>query len=341
MDVSGLANAVRDGIDPQVTVPKSVTQRLSLPGDLGDLGAAGGDTLQPLAFTPSFPQPFFETIRDGALPWLIPGLSSFPDEAITVLGADTAVIEAILAGANHELSRELLWRGVPALHTATFFARFWDRRDATGNPLPDITSISAWPADSDLGSHAPAAVGELAVLVWHGELVRRFPHATIYAAPAVPVQSSTGASSRTIDLTQRIDPLFSGSLGGDPAFAGFPFTVQDAMGGPESPGKYFTVCTPPVDLKPGRTHHDRSTTRQPRQPRPPTRREQITAIITGQPPRDWSGHELAILLGVKPRNMLTQLGEWARLGFFTRTGFGTYALSTLAAKTPSTTAPDP
>jgi hypothetical protein len=79
----------------------------------------------------------------------------------------------------------------------------------------------------------------------------------------------------------------------------------------------IAICTPPVDLKPGRTHRDRRST--PRSTQPPTRRERITAIITGQPPRDWSGHELAILLGVKPRNMLTQLGEWARLGFFTRT----------------------
>ena len=75
-------------------------------------------------------------------------------------------------------------------------------------------------------------------------------------------------------------------------------------------------------------------------PGPPTRRERITAIITSQPPRDWSGHELAVLLGVKPRNMLTQLGEWARLGFFTRTGFGTYKLNTPPAETPSTNPPD-
>ena len=76
-------------------------------------------------------------------------------------------------------------------------------------------------------------------------------------------------------------------------------------------------------------------------PQPPTRRQLITAIITSQPPRDWSGHELAVLLQVKPRNMLTQLGEWARLGFFTRTGFGTYALNTPPASTSSTTEPDP
>jgi hypothetical protein len=69
--------------------------------------------------------------------------------------------------------------------------------------------------------------------------------------------------------------------------------------------------------------------------------EKLTAIITSHPPRDWSGHELAVLLGVKPRNMLTQLGEWARLGFFTRTGFGTYKLNTPPAQTPSTNPPDP
>ena len=103
----------------------------------------------------------------------------------------------------------------------------------------------------------------------------------------------------------------------------------------------IAICAPPVDLKPGRTYRDRSTPRPPRLPRPPTRRERITAIITSHPPRDWSGRELAVLLHVKPRNMLTQLGEWARLGFFTRTGFGTYKLNTPPKSTPSTIPPDP
>jgi hypothetical protein len=100
----------------------------------------------------------------------------------------------------------------------------------------------------------------------------------------------------------------------------------------------IAICTPPVDLKPGRTRYDRST---PRPPRPPTRRERVTAIITSQPPREWSGHDLAVLLDVKPRNMLTQLGEWARLGFFTRTGPGTYKLNMPPSDTPSTNPPDP
>ena len=100
----------------------------------------------------------------------------------------------------------------------------------------------------------------------------------------------------------------------------------------------ITISTPPLDLKPGRTRRDRTT---PRPPRPPTRREKITALIVSQPPRDWSGHDLAILLSVKPRNMLTQLGEWARLGYFTRTGFGIYRLNTPSDQTPLTDPPDP
>ena len=59
----------------------------------------------------------------------------------------------------------------------------------------------------------------------------------------------------------------------------------------------IAISTPPVDLRPGRTRYDRS---MPRPPRPPTRRDRVTAIITSHPPRDWSGHDLAVLLKVNP-----------------------------------------
>ncbi len=44
----------------------------------------------------------------------------------------------------------------------------------------------------------------------------------------------------------------------------------------------ITICTPPVDLKPGRTHRDRRT---PRPPQPPTRRQRITTIMNTDPGR--------------------------------------------------------
>ncbi len=264
VDTAALATAVRSAVNPQVTVPASVTARLSLPAPPG---AAGGDELQPMAFTPQFPQAFYETVAESALSRLIPGLSAFPDEAITALSSDMHTIEALLIGANHEFSRELLWHGVPALLSGTFFARFWDGRDATGNPLADITDISSWPTDSDLGTHAAtaAASGGETVLLIRGELVRRFPHATIYAAPAVPA-----GSSRTVDVTQRVDPMFSGTLGGDSVFIGFPFPVQEAMSSTTTLGMYFVFQEHPMA------------------PRFGLNLDTGTPTSFGQPPPNWS-----------------------------------------------------
>ncbi len=82
------------------------------------------------------------------------------------------------------------------------------------------------------------------------------------------------------------------------------------------------VHTPPLDLTP-RTRRAPS---QPRAPRPPTRRDRVTALLGSDPRRAWSGAELAETLQIPKHNMLTQLAEWTRLGFITRTNAGSYAL---------------
>ena len=103
-------------------------------------------------------------------------------------------------------------------------------------------------------------------------------------------------------------------------------------------GISVTVRTPPLrDTADGRRPHRRTSTG----PKPPTRRQLITAIITSQPPRPWTSLELARMLNVKPRHMATQLREWSLLGWFTRTGLGTYQLNTPPDSTSSTTEPDP
>jgi Insertion element 4 transposase N-terminal/Transposase DDE domain len=103
-------------------------------------------------------------------------------------------------------------------------------------------------------------------------------------------------------------------------------------------GISVTVCTPPLrDTASLRRPHRRTSTR----PKPPTRRQLITAIITSQPPRDWTPLELARMLDAHPRAIATQLREWSLLGWFTRTGMGTYQLNTPPVSTSSTTEPDP
>ena len=72
----------------------------------------------------------------------------------------------------------------------------------------------------------------------------------------------------------------------------------------------------------------RYTPARPRPPQPPTRRQRITAIITSQPPRDWTSLRTRAHAQRPPRHMATQLREWSLLGWFTRTGLGTYRLNT-------------
>jgi len=103
---------------------------------------------------------------------------------------------------------------------------------------------------------------------------------------------------------------------------------------------HVTVRTPPLrDSASSRRPHRRTSALI--GPPRPTRRQKITAIITSQPPRDWTPRELATMLNVHPRPIATQLREWSLLGFFTRTGLGTYRLNTPTPPSPSTTEPDP
>ena len=101
-----------------------------------------------------------------------------------------------------------------------------------------------------------------------------------------------------------------------------------------------TMHTPPLRDPTSRRRPHRKTSTLIGPPRP-TRRQKITAIITSQPPRDWTPRELAIMLNVHPRPLATQLREWSLPGFFTRTGLGTYRLNTPTLPPSSPTGPDP
>jgi len=95
----------------------------------------------------------------------------------------------------------------------------------------------------------------------------------------------------------------------------------------------ITIMAPPPDRPAARPRGRTGQPPGPRQPRPDTRRDQVTRLMAGQPGCDWAGRDLADLLGIKPRNMLTQLAERTRLGFLAKTGPGRYALPAPASAT--------
>lgn len=232
-----LAGGLRTALDPSSTIPTAITTRLRN----APLDHPSEATLQPLRAPVTFPRALSTRLEQLALDRFIPGIRAFPDESLTLLRADSAVVESIMVGANHEMSRELLWNRVPADRSQTYFRQFWTSLDPdTGLPVPDIDPIADWAPESALGSHSTTTATAGAVLLIRGEFVRRFPHALISASPAVAAPAGSPASAvRMPDLAARVDPLFAGTIGADCLFVGFPFTPEDALGTSGHLGMYI------------------------------------------------------------------------------------------------------
>src|SRR5207248_10742817 len=85
----------------------------------------------------------------------LPGVDGIPAEAITLVETNPRFIEAFLAGANHELAREMLWRAFPTDQAGTPLQHFWAWRDGG----PDIPPIHTWRATTALGGNGRAGAG--------------------------------------------------------------------------------------------------------------------------------------------------------------------------------------
>src|SRR5206468_3250968 len=118
----------------------------------------------------------------------------------------------------------------------TPFRQFWDVRGQTGDPeqLRDIPPIRDWD-ETPLGGHLRGGGGDgQIVLLVRGELLRRYPTTTIYAAPA--------AADGDLDPTTRLAPMFRGFLDPDITFLGFALTEEAALGtDPAGPGWFFVL----------------------------------------------------------------------------------------------------
>jgi hypothetical protein len=134
----------------------------------------------------------------------------------------------LIVGANHELARELLWRGVPLNRTSTLLTRFFESR-VSAAPR-DVTPISDWKPEDQLGSHIP--LGERSILILRSRLVSHLSETAIFLVKAEP-----DGPYRKPGLKQ-ILPLFRGFVGLDTAYFGFEISPEDMA---SDPGWYFVI----------------------------------------------------------------------------------------------------
>lgn len=232
-------------LDPKVAVLAAVREALP-----------AAESTDLIRFAPTFPQPMYELLRDYFQGMLLPGMDQVPANTIALLETNQTFIEAYLVGLNHEMSRELLWRGYPTDQRGTYFRQFWDVRggrqpasEEEREKLKDITAIAAWTDASHLGEHAGRGTAEdHMVLLIRGDLLRRYPRAMVYAVAGV---WSADGTRRELGATE-LYPMFRATQAPDITMLGFLLTRQEVRGADDPtngghPGWFFVLQEQPTE----------------------------------------------------------------------------------------------
>lgn len=202
--------------------------------------------IEPVMAAPTFPQPMYAPLRDLSQDLLLPGLERVLPNSVIGLETNRRFVDAYMVGLNHEMGRELLWRGYPTDQRGTCFAQFWDT-SAAPVPRPDVLPLHTW-GNRALGAPAGGPRRERFVMLMRSELLRRYPTAIIYALKAVV--SGVGARQPSTAPTDESYPAFRGSMEPDLYFFGFDLEVDDVIGvsgDATRPGYYIVIQEQPTE----------------------------------------------------------------------------------------------
>ncbi|WP_026554135.1 hypothetical protein [Arthrobacter sp. 35W] len=182
-----------------------------------------GDAFSPAMAAPVFPTPAVERLKRLDEGWILGGVGLLPENSVSVLQVNWKFVESFLAGSNHEMARELLWRRYPTDLRGSCFRQFW------AGAGEDIASMDRWAGP--LGTHAaaqqggaPAGRGELMVLVLKGDLLRRYPNTVISAVRGFPTPHKPGDAFTTTESRRE---LFHGFLSRDVSYIGLDLSPAD------------------------------------------------------------------------------------------------------------------
>jgi hypothetical protein len=210
LDLAEVASLTATGIRSVATARARLQARIPA---LADLLSDSDDSDLPtrVRWGPVIDEALMWSLVDLSPELLMPGVGAFPQNSVRVVEGDAAFVAALLGGANHEMSRELLWREFPADLGSTTFKRFWDRPDVTDC---DIVPMADWPEASRLETLG-AAGGESVVLLVRGDLVMHYPSVRFLLVDPVTKVASL--------------PTFSGWIAPDVRFVAFDVDDADAV----------------------------------------------------------------------------------------------------------------
>jgi hypothetical protein len=213
VDLPGLSAIVTAAIDPTVQKPPAVRRVLStLPG-ITHIG--------PVEIEPELDLPLWSFLSDKAPDWMLPGAGDLADGDVVGLSTNPVFVESLLVGANTQATAELRWRNVPLVARWSPLRKFWQRMAGDVDILP----IKAWPDVDPLGATSLVPPGRTAeaVVAFRTTLFRRYPATVVYLHPAKP---NFPAPDPNDHLATRVPPTFTGTIGADITFFGFPLSPE-------------------------------------------------------------------------------------------------------------------
>ncbi|HEX9622086.1 MAG TPA: hypothetical protein VF989_18195 [Polyangiaceae bacterium] len=251
--LASLAGRTLSAIDPKTALVKRLLGTLRIPPRLKD---AQTDTFVPVMAHPIIDTPMYKPLSELGTELFLPNIDKIPRDSLTLLEPNQRFIEAYMLGLNHEMARELLWRGYPTDQRGSVFRQCWDvsallspgLTRAERDLLYDIKPAHRWRLGDDLGENHPnpAVADARLVLVVRGELLKRYPGTVIYAQKADWHRGADGtadvdAERELVELTPAEQenpprgklrrPLFEAGVEPDIYFVGFDLDPSEARGG--------------------------------------------------------------------------------------------------------------
>lgn len=198
------------------------------------------EQVYPVMAYPVFDLPMYMPLKEISNENFLPNINLIEPNSVSLLETNQRFIESYMVGLNHEMSRELLWRGFPTDQRGSYFRMFWD--NITGRK--DIKELHTW--NKKLGLNSDTSNSGMLVLVLRGDILKKYPNTVIYAQKAAWDGNVT--KDRILDASSApVYPVFEAKVDPDIYFLGFQLDEKELIGddNPQNtsakPGWYFVL----------------------------------------------------------------------------------------------------
>lgn len=225
-------------IDPSVTIKRKVlsTFKIWIGNQYKEV-----EELKPVMAYPEFDEATYSYLLEISKQFILPNIDKLPENSITLMANNQSFIEAFMAGLNHEMARELLWREYPTDQRGSYFRQFWNIDDdifpADADAEKDkelkldIKKMHTWA--KHLGEHNPRLKSANLVLVIRGELFKKYPNTMVYAQKAEYNATEPWKPRKLkggISETDTKFPVFEAFISPDINLFGFDLEEEEARG---------------------------------------------------------------------------------------------------------------